>query len=117
MKLPIEHIANTNPPRFRWRHDVGGRAVECEGTVPPPLEGALCDLVALAQAAAVLEEERAKLQAFKNWVHDYLDKHGVPADPGGPHTAEGCRIGDRMDWVFEQLASAPAPKTQARGRK
>lgn len=50
------------------------------------------------------ERERAdKLLAFKNWVHAYLDGKDIPADPGGPHSAEGCRIGDRMDLVFSQL--------------
>jgi hypothetical protein len=44
----------------------------------------------------------AKLQAFKDWVHKYLDDHGVPHHPPGTHGAEGCRIGDRMDWLMNQ---------------
>jgi hypothetical protein len=44
--------------------------------------------------------ERDKLQAFKDWVHAYLDQHGVPHHPPGTHGAEGCRIGDRMDWLM-----------------
>lgn len=44
----------------------------------------------------------AKLHAFKDWVHAYLDRHGVPHHPPGPHGAEGCRIGDRMDWLMAQ---------------
>ena len=44
----------------------------------------------------------AKLQAFKDWAHAYLDRHGVPHHPAGPHGAEGCRIGDRMDWLMAQ---------------
>lgn len=107
ISLPVDVIANTRPPRFRWKY----QHVECQGTVVPSLEGPLSELVALARA---LEAERDKLQAFKSWVHDYLDKHGVPTGPGGPHSAEGCRIGDRMDWVFEQLAnSKPAPEAKA----
>lgn len=47
--------------------------------------------------------ERDKLQAFKNWTHQFLDAHGVPHHPPGTHGAEGCRIGDRMDWLMEQL--------------
>jgi hypothetical protein len=47
-----------------------------------------------------------KLQAFKNWVHAYLDEHGVPHHPPGVHGAEGCRIGDRMDWLMERLRKA-----------
>jgi hypothetical protein len=49
-----------------------------------------------------------KLQAFKNWVHAYLDEHGVPHHPPGVHGAEGCRIGDRMDWLMERLRKAEA---------
>ncbi len=53
-----------------------------------------------------LQEEVAKLQAFKNWTHQYLDAHGVPHHPPGTHGAEGCRIGDRMDWLMAELAKA-----------
>ncbi len=51
-----------------------------------------------------LEAERAareKLQAFKDWVHSYLDGVGVPHHPPGTHGAAGCRIGDRMDWLMD----------------
>ena len=47
--------------------------------------------------------ERDKLQAFKDWVHKYLDDHGVPHHPPGSHGAEGCRIGDRMDWLMARV--------------
>lgn len=47
-----------------------------------------------------------KLHAFKVWVHGFLDDHGVPHHPPGPHGAEGCRIGDRMDWLMAKLANA-----------
>lgn len=50
-----------------------------------------------------LTAERDKLQAFKNWVHGYLDSHEVPHHPPGTHGAEGCRIGDRMDWLMQQI--------------
>jgi hypothetical protein len=50
-----------------------------------------------------MAKEIERLQAFKDWVHDYLDAHGVPHHPPGTHGAEGCRIGDRMDWVFERV--------------
>ncbi len=67
------------------------------------------------RAAAEVERvtaERDKLQRFKDWVHNYLDTHGVPHHPPGTHGAEGCRIGDRMDWLMErvnQLAEAAQP--------
>lgn len=50
-----------------------------------------------------LRERIAKLQAFKDWVHAYLDAHGVPHHPPGTHGAAGCRIGDRMDWLMASL--------------
>lgn len=49
--------------------------------------------------------ELARLQAFKNWVHSYLDKSGVPHHPPGIHGQEGCRIGDRMDWLMAEQAA------------
>lgn len=55
-----------------------------------------------------VKAERDKLQAFKDWVHTYLDAHGVPHHPPGIHGAEGCRIGDRMDWLMERLRRAEA---------
>lgn len=65
--------------------------------------------VYLRQAIAEIRELRAqrdKLQAFKDWVHAYLDSHGVPHHPPGPHGAEGCRIGDRMDWLMARIGGA-----------
>ena len=47
-----------------------------------------------------------KLQAFKDWVHAYLDAQDVPHHPPGTHGAAGCRIGDRMDWLMNKLHTA-----------
>lgn len=47
-----------------------------------------------------------RVQAFKIWVHQYLDNHGVPAHPPGIHGAAGCRIGDRLDWLMNKLKEA-----------
>lgn len=61
----------------------------------------------LMRSLAEFEAERAKaekLQRFKDWVHNYLDKRGVPHHPPGVHGAEGCRIGDRMDWLMAKVA-------------
>ena len=69
------------------------------------------------------QEKVAKLQKFKDWVHAYLDAKGVPTHPDGPHSKEGCRIGDRMDWVFERLGNdfgedaVPPPLTRERSQK
>ncbi len=42
-------------------------------------------------------ESVAKLQAFKDYVHQRLDEAGIPTHPEGPHSAAGCRVGDRLD--------------------
>jgi hypothetical protein len=109
--LPIDVIPGTKPPIFRWKQTVdtpvGRRTVEQEGRVPPSMEAAVMQVIALAEAAADIDGQRAKLQAFKDWVHDYLDAQGVPTNfPDGPHTKEGCRVGDRLDWLVEQLRVA-----------
>ena len=65
-------------------------------------------IVRLGEEIKTLQSERDKLAAFKSWVHSYLDVHGVPHHPPGTHGAEGCRIGDRLDWVFAQLEHAKA---------
>ncbi len=51
-----------------------------------------------------LVDRIVKLQAFKDWTHAWLDSHGVPKEfPDGPHSKEGCRIGDRMDWLWAEM--------------
>ncbi len=70
-----------------------------------------CDAPTLRQAAeelSRLQSQHDKLQAFKSWTHQYLDRQGVPPYPPGVHGAEGCRIGDRMDWLMERLHTAEA---------
>ncbi len=57
-----------------------------------------------------LRAERDRLQAFKTWVHTYLDTHCVPHHPPGTHGEHGCRIGDRMDWVMAKLAKSEAER-------
>lgn len=52
--------------------------------------------------------EVERLQAYKDWTHAYLDAVGVPHHPPGPHGAEGCRIGDRMDWLMTRLNTVRA---------
>lgn len=64
----------------------------------------------LEQQLAQARQERDKLQAFKDWVHNYLDRHGVPHHPPGTHGAAGCRIGDRMDWLMG-CCDLPQPET------
>ena len=56
-----------------------------------------------------LREQLAEAKKFKAFVHERLDKGGVPHDPDPEHNkACGCRIGGRLNWLFEQLAGAKA---------
>ena len=49
----------------------------------------------------MLNGERDALRRFKDFVHKRLDDAGVETHPDGPHSKEGCRIGDRLDIVLE----------------
>ena len=57
-----------------------------------------------AEERKVLEAERDALQAFKAFVHLRYDQMGVPKEfPDGKHSKEGCRIGDRIDFLEHRL--------------
>lgn len=65
------------------------------------------DFIAMSRTALPVWIRRAvAAEAFKQWVHDYLDAQCVPYHPPGIHGAEGCRIGDRMDWLMARLREA-----------
>lgn len=49
-----------------------------------------------------IEAELEKGQKFKTYVHERLDKEGIPHHPD-PTSHEGCRIGSRLDFVFQQF--------------
>ena len=63
------------------------------------LEGQIESLTA---SLAEKEREVEALAKFKAYVHKRLDEGSVPANPEPPnHALQGCRIGDRLDWLFE----------------
>lgn len=62
---------------------------------------------------AVLQRQTEAAEAleaalrFKEFVHSYLDSHGVPhGDPENQHQKEGCRIGARLDLLFAEREAA-----------
>jgi hypothetical protein len=67
----------------------------------------------LESALATERDRAAKGEAFKSWVHARLDQGGVPTHIDGPHSREGCRVGDRMDFVFNALATERAARERA----
>lgn len=84
----------------------------------PPIEKLNHLRAQLAQAMRdmeVAQDRAANLLAFKNWVHTYLDKKGIPHHPPGTHGAEGCRIGDRMDYVFAAKEQAERERDEQVG--
>jgi len=53
-----------------------------------------------------LKAELEKLQAFKQYVHDRLDKMGIPPDPEPENNAtHGCRIEGRLNVVEKKIHS------------
>lgn len=46
---------------------------------------------------AALVRQRDSLLRHKDFVHHRLDQAGIDPNPNGPHSKEGCRIGDRLD--------------------
>jgi len=59
-----------------------------------------------AKTIEQLQERIEKLERFKAYVHQRLDDAGVETHPMGPHSAEGCRIGDRLDIVLNGRSQA-----------
>lgn len=49
--------------------------------------------------------EVIELRNFKTYTHQRMDQLDVPHEVlDNPHTAAGCRIGGRFDYLEEQLA-------------
>ncbi len=74
----------------------------------------VCGLLRVARCqrdAAWAERDEAidhakKGAAFKVFTHTRFDQIGVPKEfPDGEHSKEGCRVGDRIDWIEEHLAT------------
>jgi hypothetical protein len=70
--------------------------------------------IALARAALPAWVRRAwAAEAFKRWVHAWLDAAGVPHDPDPEHTrAHGCRISGRLRYLLSRgrkEAATPCP--------
>lgn len=82
MRLPIDLIPNTSPPRFRWRQVVntplGRQSVEQEGAVSASIEVALQELIVMTRT---LLRENAELQGT---VAAHEAKQEAPALPATP---------------------------------
>jgi hypothetical protein len=93
--------ATTAEARFRRLADDALEAIAGAGICTP--EETYRDApYLLAGDIKRLAKERDAGRKFKGYVHQRLDEAGVPVDPESPHKAEGCRIGGRLDWVFDR---------------
>ncbi len=71
----------------------------------------------LVAELASLKAQLAEAANFKLYVHKRLDEAGVPHEvPESPHTAAGCRVGGRFDWVKGRLAAAEKEHFALRGK-
>lgn len=58
--------------------------------------------------------ERDALLRFKRFVHGYLTQREVPEDPPGKHRDEGCRVGQRLQYVCDERDEALAEAERLR---
>lgn len=87
-------------------HSFNNPPTDLGGNMPP--RWAMCPVLGqpIIMAISTTDDvqspvnDRDKLAKFKAYVHDRLDKAGVPVDPPSPHQSEGCRIGGRLDYVL-----------------
>lgn len=78
MKLPIELVKGSNPPRFVWRQEVstpvGHSVVIHSETVQPILEGALVELVNIAK------EQEKEIVKLRNQIKGHVDRIAAQSD-------------------------------------
>lgn len=83
MNLPIDVVPGSRPLKFRWRAvvsalGVGMRTVEHEGPLPPAVEGAVAELVAIAKQLIVDNEAMARVNA------EFAERIAASKMPGAP---------------------------------
>jgi hypothetical protein len=100
------------------RAQAGGLTADERGLLDDEGFGwALKHIDALTTENTTLKEQLAERQKFKDWVHNYLDTHGVPHHPPGTHGEHGCRIGDRMDWIWSELIGECSKQMEAKDQE
>lgn len=58
----------------------------------------------LRKTADSWKQAAEKAGEFKTFVHVRFDSMEVPEEfPDGEHSKEGCRVGDRIDWIEKQI--------------
>ncbi len=96
-------------------HGFVAQPAPAPGTIEAMYPGFVADMAIACKNGRIkeLEAEYNRLQAFKDWMHRYLDAHDIPHHPLGIHGAAGCRIGDRMDYLMVRLRAAESALAEA----
>jgi hypothetical protein len=82
-------------------------SVDISAALRQEMELMASELAALRNEKAELAAKLAEREAFKSYTHQRMTEAGVPHEvPESPHTAAGCRIGGRFDWLLKQLEDA-----------
>lgn len=114
MKREIDHMRETLTPLFQngRKHHHFARPGEDLIDAVPRLVTAFEEQ---SDELAALLDRADKLESFKSYVHKRLDQMGVPANPEpAVHAIAGCRVGDRLDWLAEQLPLQTSPVERRR---
>ncbi len=94
VQLPIDVVPHTHPPKFRWQQSVstmdGVRTVDCEGPLPPAVEGAVGRLVVLAKQLQKENEELQKQLVSNQRAEDAYDAHTRGAGGSATETPVGA---------------------------
>lgn len=89
VKLPIDVIPGSDPPRFAWRRiiDTAGsrEVIEMDGMVPVSIEKSLADLVQLTKRLA---RENASLRGQLRAANDRLEAERCEPQATPPETPE-----------------------------
>lgn len=105
----------------RWQAAIRAHVIRHSGAPDDRIDGGGCDsgdpldvsLAEIGQGFAWFGDALDALRKFKAYVHDRLDKMGIPVDPDSPHKAEGCRIGGRLDIVGQSLSALDASRAES----
>jgi hypothetical protein len=96
--------AEMAPMTCRFCSFLDDQGHECEGKLRHELAATqqACNLNLQAAERCAGERDAAiaraeKAEKFKAYVHKRLDEMAIPTDPKGEHSAQGCRVGERLD--------------------
>lgn len=110
MDLPIDIIPGSRPPRFRWQQTVpiDGRTVNHQGTLPPTVEEAVAQLIALTKS------QQKRLEGALTQIAEMSEKMRITSLESvadSDHAAMSDRIAAQQE--LERITNPIAPTTSA----